>query len=57
MIIGEKNLIIGLIDTIISEKSKSIFFYIVEQFNYIIQDFNSFIFKITPVSTAPPKFF
>ena len=57
MIIGEKNLIIGNIDTAICELSKSAFFYIQKQFNYLTKNFNLFFFKIIPVSTAPPKFF
>jgi hypothetical protein len=57
MIIGEKNLIIGKLDDIISETSKSAFFYIQKQFNYLIENLNLFLLKVIPASTSPPKFF
>lgn len=57
MIIGEKDLIIGKIHTVISDFSKSVFFYITKQYNYFTLALKTFFFKITPVSTAPPKFF
>ena len=39
MIIGEHNLIIGSICTIVNEKSSSVFFYIIKQQNYILPFF------------------
>lgn len=54
MIIGERNLIIGLKNAILSNNSISTFFYITKQYNYIINKFNIFLFKILPVSNAPP---
>lgn len=56
MIINERNLIIGKINTIISEKSISVFFYIEEQINFILDNLKQFVLKIIPVSTAPPSF-
>lgn len=57
MIIGEKDLIIGKIHTVISDFSKSVFFYIKEQKYYFITVLKTFFFKINPVQAAPPKFF
>ena len=56
MIIGEYNLIIGTIYSVISDFSTSIFFRIEKQFNYILKYFKKIIFKIIPISTSPPKF-
>ncbi len=56
MIIGEHNLIIGTIYSVISDFSISIFFRIEKQFNYILNSFKKIIFKIIPISTSPPKF-
>ena len=55
MIIGEYNLIIGTIYSIISDFSISIFFRIEKQFNYILKSFKKIIFKITPNTTSPPN--
>lgn len=57
MIVGEKNLIIGCLDSCISDLSKSTFFYIKKYYNYLIRMFCSFLYKINPVSTAPPDSF
>ena len=56
MIIGEYNLIIGTIYSVISDFSISIFFRIEKQFNYILKSFKKIIFKIIPISASPPKF-
>ena len=56
MIIGEYNLIIGTIYSVISDFSTSIFFRIEKQFNYILKSFKKIILKIIPISTSPPKF-
>ena len=56
MIIGEYNLIIGTIYSVISDFSTSIFFRIEKQFNCILKSFKKIIFKIIPISTSPPKF-
>ena len=56
MIIGEHNLIIGTIYSVISDFSISIFFRIEKQFNCILKSFKKIIFKIIPISTSPPKF-
>lgn len=55
MIINEHNLIIGKRHIIISEKSISVYFYIERQINFILESFCNFVFKIIPVSTAPPS--
>ena len=55
MIIGEYNLIIGTIYSIISDFSISIFFRIEKQFNYILKSFKKIIFKIIPNTASPPK--
>lgn len=55
MIIGEKNIIIGKINAIISEYSISIFFYISKQFNYSLKCLDLFFFKITEANNSPPK--
>ena len=56
MIIGEYNLIIGTIYSVISDFSTSIFFRIEKQFNCILKSFKKIILKIIPISTSPPKF-
>ena len=56
MIIGEYNLIIGTIYSVISDFSISIFFRIEKQLNYILKSFKKIIFKIIPISTSPPEF-
>ncbi len=55
MIIGEKNLIIGKIFTIISDFCSSLFFYIHPQINYILLIITKLNNKIIPTTTSPPK--
>lgn len=55
MIIGEKNLIIGKIFTIISNFCSSTFFYIQPQINFILLIITKLIDKIVPTITSPPK--
>ena len=54
MIIGEHNLIIGSICTIVNEKSSSVFFYIIKQQNYILPFFKHIFLYIIPKTTSPP---
>lgn len=55
MIIGEKECIIGKHLTCISEFSISVYFYIVQQKNYILTSFKQIFFKIIPTSISPPN--
>lgn len=55
MIIGESNLIIGLKNTFISDFSISIFFYFIEQKNFVLKEIKSLINNIIPKSNSPPK--
>lgn len=55
MIIGERNLVIGKIFTIISDFCSSTFFYIYPQFNYILLIITKLINKVIPNTTSPPK--
>lgn len=56
MIIGEKNLIIGKIQTLVSSFSISTFFNFEKQFNYIIKKLKKIYFKIPYLSNSPPVF-
>lgn len=56
MIIGETNLIIGRLYSVISYFSISVFFYIEKQTNYFLKSIIKIARKIIPVSNAPPKF-
>lgn len=55
MIIGEKECIIGKHFTCISDFSISVYFYIVQQKNYILTSFKQIFFKIVPTSISPPN--
>ena len=55
MIIGERNLIIGKLFTIISDFCSSTFFYIQPQHNYILLIITKLINKIIPTTTSPPN--
>ena len=55
MIIGEKNLIIGKIFSIISDSSISLFFYIKKQINYTMTQYKKYIIEIIPRKTSPPS--
>lgn len=54
MIIGEKNLIIGKIFSVISETSITLFYYIYKQINYIFKECSKITLKIIPISNSPP---
>lgn len=54
MIIGENNLVIGKICTVISSFSITTFFYFEKSVNYIIKKYKNIFFKVNPLSTSPP---
>ena len=55
MIIGEKNLVIGKIFTVISDFYSSTFYYILPQFNYILLIVTKLTDEIIPNTTSPPN--
>lgn len=54
MIIGEHNLIIGKINSIISDFSISIFVYIINKICFVYNYINVSKVKINPKSNSPP---
>lgn len=56
MIIGESNLIIGKIFSVVSSFSITAFFYFEKSINYIIKEYKNIFFKIKPLANSPPFF-
>lgn len=54
MVIGEKNLIIGKLFTIISDYSLTSFYWFEKQTNFLLLILNKIFKKISPKSTSPP---